>query len=85
MYEHNYRHLAIAMVRQAMKDYFAGGKARKQAILKELRSDWDDFLTDGLSVMVAEQLEKNPKEIKQRFKKAEEELECQNIVQRQAV
>ena len=86
----NLRTLGVAMVRQAMKDYFGincayPSKTQKRAILKELRSDWDDFLTDGLSVMVADQLEKNPKEIKKRFMNAEEELECQNTVQQQAV
>ena len=86
----NLRALSIAMVRQAIKDYFGincanPSKAQKRTILIELRSEWDDFITDGLSVMVADQLVKNPKEIKQRFIKAEEELECQNTVQRQAV
>lgn len=94
--EKNYRELGIAVVRQAIKDYFGinktisptPNKAQKRAILKELRSDWDDFITGGLSLMVADQLEKNPKEIKQRLINAEkemEELECQNTVQHQAM
>ena len=86
----NLRALGVAMIRQAMKEYFGinepmPSKERKRAIIKELRSEWNDFLTDGLSVMVADQLKKNPKEIKQRFMNAEEELECQNTVQQQAM
>lgn len=68
------RNLAAAVMLQAVKDFVQGSAKKQSAILKDLRSNWMDFLTDGMSIVVAEQLEKNPDEIKQRMKK-EEELE----------
>ena len=64
------RNLACAITMQAVRDYFNDGvtAARQQAILKELRSTYMQFITDGTSVTIAEQLEKNPKEIAERLK-----------------
>jgi uncharacterized protein YeeX (DUF496 family) len=69
------RNLAFAITAQAVKDYLREGKtdAQKQAILKELRSPYMQFITDGTSDMVAEQLEKNPKEIAERLNKMQKE------------
>lgn len=63
------RNLACAITLQAVKDYLKEGKtdAKRQAILKELRSPYMQLITDGTSVTVAEQLEKNPKEIAERL------------------
>ena len=63
------RHLACAITLQAVRDYLKDGKtdAQKQAILKELRSPYMKFITDGVSATRAEQLEKNPKEIAERL------------------
>lgn len=57
------RSLACATILQAVKDFAHGTAAQKNAVLKDLRSKWMDFFSDGTSVMVADQLEANPKEI----------------------
>ena len=63
------RNLACEILRQAVRDYFKEDEtdAQKQAILKELRSPYMIFITDGTSEIVAEQLEKHPKEIAERL------------------
>ena len=68
------RNLACAITLQAAKDYFATGvtQAKRQAILKELRSSWMDFITDGTSIAVADQLELRPDEIRARLRRDEE-------------
>ena len=69
--EQNYRNLCFAIANQAVRDYFSTTDAQKKAILKDLRGDWMQFLTDGTSEHMAEQIERNPKEIKKRMKKAD--------------
>lgn len=71
MTDANIRNLAAAITLQAVKDYFdATGEPKQQnAILKELRSPYMDLLTNGTSLAVADQLEKNPKEIAERLNK----------------
>ena len=61
--------LAAATILQAMKDYVRKytSEAKKRAILTDLRSEWMDFFTDGMSIIAAEQLEKHPKEIAKRI------------------
>jgi hypothetical protein len=68
--------LASAVMLQATKDYFAYSATdeKRKAILKELRSNWMYMLTDGVSIVVAERLEKHPKEIKERLKKAKRSI-----------
>lgn len=65
------RNLACAITMQAVKDFFATGATSKKQkeILKELRSKWMDFITNGTSVMVAEQLELHPQEIAERLRR----------------
>lgn len=65
------RELTCAITMQAVRDYFARGVTadKQRLILRELRSEWMDYITNGTSVFVAEQLEKNPKEIKARLRK----------------
>lgn len=74
MTTYNYRNLGCAIVLQATKDYLTETPAMKRAILKDLRSSHLIMLSDGISLVVAEQLEKNPKEIAMRLKKCKEEL-----------
>ena len=72
----NIRNLAAAVMLQAVRDYFDWDATpeKRAVILKDLRSSWMRFLTDNMSVVVAEQLEKNPDEIRAIIK-AEEECE----------
>ena len=76
MSDANIRNLTCAITMQAVKDYFASGVTPKkqQTILRELRAPWMDFITNGLSVVVAEQLEKNPKEIRERVRRFSEDV-----------
>lgn len=70
--DQNIRNLACAITMQAIRDYFANPKNQGQ-ILKDLRSPWMDMLTDGLSVMTADQLERNPDAIRARIHKMPKE------------
>ena len=73
------RNLACAIILQAVKDYFEDGITDKQrkAILKDLRSPYMDTLSNGTSVIVAEQLEQHPEEIAVRLRKHYEMEEYQ--------
>lgn len=71
MSEHSIRQLAAAVTLQAVKDFFSGSTKKKQIILADLRSAWMRNFTNGTSVNVAEQLEKNPEEIRERFRRHE--------------
>ena len=68
MQEHAIRSLAAATILQAVKDYFRGNPKSRQQILKDLRSNWMDSFTNGMSVIVADKLERNPEEIARRMK-----------------
>ena len=72
----NIKSLGASMLIQATKDYISAEEDEQQEILKDLRSERCKFLTNGLSKTVAEQLEKNPKEIKKRLK--EGLAQCKN-------
>jgi hypothetical protein len=52
-------------------EYIGATEKRREEILHELRSDWLCFLTNGISVRIARQLENNFEEIKKRFDKEE--------------
>ena len=74
--QENYRQLCFAIIKQAVVDYFDRDRNwEKKKILKDLRSDWMDFLTDGMSVLIARQLELHPQEIKAKFVRAYKPLE----------
>ena len=64
----NYKQLAAAITLQAVKEYVYATRAKQKAILKDLRSAWMDFITDGFSLIVAEQLEKRPDEIRENLR-----------------
>lgn len=86
MTDYAIRQLASAIILQAVRDYFIKkeyktvkkteemfDKKRKE-IIKDLRSAYMDMLSNGQSVLVAEQLEKHPEEIAVRLHKYEEEI-----------
>ncbi len=65
----NIHELACAVCLQAVKDYLATTyDSSRKAILKDLRSPWMDMFSNGLSIVVAEQLEKEPEKIKERLR-----------------
>jgi hypothetical protein len=68
---HQIRSLAAATVMQAVQDYFQAPNEQKQ-ILRDLRSEWMQYLSNGISLTVAEQLERNPKQIRARLRKFKE-------------
>lgn len=73
--ETNIRDLACAILLQAAKDY-CNPKAtddKKKEILKDLRSKRMDFITQGTSRVVAEQLESHPEQIAERLRRNCEE------------
>lgn len=69
MNDTNIRNLACAITMQAVRDYFNSSEKGKGKILKELRSKWMDFLTNGTSLAVADQLELHPDEIRERLQR----------------
>ena len=73
--DNNYRQLGAAITYQAIRDFItANHNHKKQAtIIKHLKSPWMDFISDGLSTILAEKLERNPKEICDRVKKFDRE------------
>lgn len=68
------KNIACAITMQAVKDYFVTGVTAKkqQTILADLRSEWMKFITDGMSLIVAEQLELHPEEIRERVRRESE-------------
>lgn len=76
MTDANIKSLTSAILLQAVKDYLSPRtKPKTQAqILKDLRSSHMDFITDGQSVIVAEQLELHLAEIKERLRQYHETI-----------
>lgn len=72
MNDANIRQLACAILMQAVRDYFRSSTEKKAVILADLRSDYMDTITKGLSLTVAEQLELHPEEIRDRLYKNRE-------------
>ena len=70
-----YKELICAVMRETVREYFQKGTTAEEQkqIIKELRSKWCEFLTDGLSIYLAEQLVKNPEAVHIRFRKEYEE------------
>ena len=75
----------ITLELNATKDYCNANEGNKKKIIKELRSDWCDMLTDGRSLIIAEKLLAHPEEIQERLDasradipqcKLGEELKC---------
>lgn len=68
MTKESIRALACNVMMQAVKDYVSGTAAERKVILKDLRSSWMQWFSDGTSLVVAEQLEKHHKEIRKRLR-----------------
>ena len=66
-----YRGLCMAIILRAVKDYLMANEGNRKVILKDLRSEWCEFISNGLSLVIAEKLEKSPSVIKARLKKME--------------
>lgn len=71
MYEENYRQLGAAIGLQAVKDYAVETPAMQKKIIKDLRSEYMELITQGASVFLAEKLETDPDEIIDRVRKME--------------
>lgn len=69
MTEYAIKQLAAAVELQAVKDYFRKRTTpeKRKIILKDLRSAWMQEFTNGNSLIIAEQLEFHPDEIKARI------------------
>lgn len=67
MDEQAIKNLAAAVMLQAVKDYFRCSEKGQVKVIKDLRSRWMREFSNGVSVVVAEKLLKNPKEIKARM------------------
>lgn len=73
--EEGLKNLGAAVIMQAVRDYFAKSATpqSRALILKDLRSAWMYMLSGGTAAVVADQLEKNPEEIRKRLRKTEME------------
>lgn len=71
-----YRSLGKAIVYEAIKEFAEekNNPKMQQKILKDLRSPYMDFVSEGISVIVAEKLATNPDEICDRVRRFEEEM-----------
>ena len=72
----NYRQLACAIAIQAAKDCHSidgviTSPQKRAAIIKTLRSDYMNFITNGLSSMLADELKRDYKEVVRRIKNME--------------
>lgn len=67
-----YKQLGCAIAFQAAKDYFNTDKYGKRAIINDLSTPYMECVTDGLSLLLVEQLKRNPKEVAKRIRIWEE-------------
>ena len=71
-YSVNARQLVAAILLQATRDYCrTNAESSHKEVIRSLRSSHMDFISNGMSIIVAEQLEKNGDEIKARLIKEE--------------
>ena len=69
-YAYNARQLIMTVIYHAANEYCtSNSEPHRRNILKDLRSARMNDLSDGTSVIVAEQLELHPDEIRERFKR----------------
>lgn len=52
----NYKQLGYAVALQAAKDYKKASPKMRQRIIRELRGGYMDFITNGLSILLADAL-----------------------------
>ena len=80
-----HKHLGCAVTVRAVKDFFrAKTDEKKQEIIKDLRSEWMEWLTEGLAEQVADKLESDPDGVKCRFKQMEKQLKEEELMQQLA-
>ena len=73
-YAVNARQLIASVVLQGVRDYCrTRSEPKRNKILKDLRSKRMDFMSDGMSIIAAEQLEKNGDAIRARILNEEDE------------
>lgn len=74
-YAYNARQLVMTIIHRAVGDYcFTASETKRQAILKDLRSSYMNDISDGMSLVIAEQLELHPSEIAERLRRNGEVL-----------
>lgn len=69
-----YKQLGCAVAIQAAKDYEKANPAKRRTILKDLRSDYMDAITGGLSIHLADALQKNCADVLARIKNMEPDV-----------
>lgn len=75
-YEENAHQLIAAVLLQATKDYCrTRSESSRDTIIKDLRSARLDNMSNGMSIIVAEQLELHPNEIRERVRR-----NCEDVV-----
>ena len=67
----NYKQLGCAIAIQAAKDYEHESPARRRVIIKDLRSDYMNAITGGLSVHLADALRRDAATVIKRIKNME--------------
>lgn len=67
----NYKQLGCAIAIQAAKDYEAASPAQRRVIIGDLRSDYMDTITCGISLHLADALRRNPIAVIKRIKNME--------------
>ena len=73
-----YNQLGYAILMQAVKDFLnASSDENKNAVLKDLRGEWLNALTDGTAKIVAERLLVDAEGIKERIRKTAEDEETE--------
>lgn len=79
-YVYNARQLVMTIIYRAAEDYcFTDSDPKRKAIIKELCSPYMNTVSDGMSVIVAEQLELNPKDIAERLRRHHEIAEKEEL------
>ena len=69
-YMANAHQLIAAILFQATKDYCeTRSEASRDKIIKDLRSSRMEYISNGMSIVVAEQLKKHPDEIRDRVRR----------------
>jgi hypothetical protein len=71
----NYRQLGMKITYESIREFIEeNGHPKKQGvIIKQLKTPYMNFISNGLSVILAEKLETNPTEVCDRVKKLDEE------------
>ena len=73
-YAANARQLIASVILQGARDYCrTNSETKRSAILNDLRSSRMKVMSDGMSAIVAEQLELHPEEIAERLRRNNEE------------